>query len=81
MLNNVDRWDSKRFQQSSTFDSTKFHRRPGIQPAVVSMDTDVDKSLGDRLVRTRKSNNVERGWRSSLTSFHIRDNKRMLNGC
>ena len=40
------------------------------------MDTVMDTSLGDRLVRTRISNNVERGGQTASSSFNIRDNKR-----
>ena len=44
--------------------STKLHEKPGIQSlaaaAVVTMDTDVNMSLRDRLVSMRIPNNVER---------------------
>ena len=44
--------------------STKLHEKPGIQSqaaaAVVTMDTEMDMSLRDRLVRMRIPNNVER---------------------
>ena len=46
---------------SSTFDSTKLHERPGIQSQAAAMNTDMDTSLRDRLVRTRMPTNVERG--------------------
>ena len=36
------------------------------------MDTDTDKLLRDRLVRTRKHNIVERGEQTTSTSFNIR---------
>ena len=38
--------------------------------AVVTWDTDIDTSLRDRLVRTRKSNKVERGGKTASTSFN-----------
>ena len=43
---------------------------------VVTKDTDMDTLLGDRLVRTRILNNVERGRQSTSTSFNISENKR-----
>ena len=56
---------SKRFQHTSTFDSTNRHERPSIQSqaaAVVdTMDMDMDTSLRDRLVCTGVPNNVVRG--------------------
>ena len=36
----------------------------------------MDTSLRDGLVRTRLTNNVERGWQTASTSFNIRKNKR-----
>ena len=43
------------FYTSSTFDSRKLHEGPGIQSqaaaAVVTMDTDTDTLLRDRLVK------------------------------
>ena len=44
--------------------------------AIVAMDTDMDTSLRDRLVRKRIPNNVERGRQTASTSFNIRENKR-----
>ena len=74
MLNDVE------CNTSSTFDSTKLHETPGIQSqaeaAVVTMDTDMDTSLRDRLVRRRIPKNVKRGGQMASTSFNIRDNKR-----
>ena len=58
----------------------KCDERPCVQSqaaaAVVTMDTDMDTSLRDRLVRTRIPNNVERGGQTASTSFNIHDNKR-----
>ena len=47
------------FNPSSTFASVKLHQRPGIQSAVVTMDTDINTSLRDLLVRTGIPNNRE----------------------
>ena len=51
------------FNISSTFDSTKLHKRPGIQ----------SQALG--FLRTSLYN-VERGGQAASTSFNIRNNKR-----
>ena len=68
------------FNTSSTFDSNDLHERPGIQSqaaaVVVTMDTDMDTSLGDRVVRMRIANNVERRWQTVSSSFNIRDDKK-----
>ena len=42
------------FNASSTFDSTKLHQRPGIQPAFVTMDTDMDTLRNRYTERCRK---------------------------
>ena len=90
LLNDVERcrlleW-ANGFHTSSTFDSTKLHERPGIQSqaatAVVTMDTDMDTSLRDRLVRRRIPNSslfsqipyiykftVHFGWLSALIQW------------
>ena len=66
LLNDVERLlgCANGFNTSSAFDSTELHERPGIQSqaeaAVVSMDTDMDTSFRDRLVRTRIPNDVEK---------------------
>ena len=68
---------SKRFQRIINI---KLHERPCIQSQavaeVVTMDTDMNTSLRDRLVRTRIPNDVEREGQTSSTSFNIRKNKR-----
>ena len=82
------------FNISPTFDSSKIHKRPGIQAqaaaAVVTMDTNMDTSLRDRLVPTRIPINVERererggggggGKRFQLHSTFM-VTKEMWNGC
>ena len=45
-------WMPNGFNTSSTFDSRKLPQRPGIQSAVVTMDTNINTSLKDRSVRT-----------------------------
>ena len=78
----------------STHHQQQLHERPGIQSqaaaAVATMDTDMDTSLRDRLVRRRIPNNVERRWgggggwggwgggQTASTSFNIRENKRNI---
>ena len=58
MLNDLDD-----FNTSSTFDSTKLQEKPCIQSqagdVVVTMDTDMNTSMRDRLEPTRIPNNVE----------------------
>ena len=70
------------FNTSSTFYSTTIHKRPDIQSqaatAVVTVDTDMDTPLRDRLVRTRIANNFERMGQRASISFNIRDNKRSV---
>ena len=63
MLNDVEPWRGQTVSTLSTFDSTKIHKRPGIQ----------SQALGF----TRASSyNVERGGQTASTSHNIRDNKR-----
>ena len=58
---------------SSTFDSSKLHERPGIQSqaaaAVVTIDTDMDTSLRERLVRTRIPSIDEKSWPNGLDNL------------
>ena len=65
----------RRTFRKSTFDSTKLHEVPGIQfqasTAVVTVDTEMDTSWRDPLVRTHIPNNVERGEQTASTSFNI----------
>ena len=50
-------------------------QQPGIQSqaaaVVVTMDTDMDTSLGDRLVSTLIPNNVQRGWHTSFNFIQL----------
>ena len=75
----------KRFQH--IFSSNKLHERPGIQSqataAVFAMDTDMDTSWKDRLVRTRivyPTMSKEWGKQFQLHSTFAKT-KEMLNGC
>ena len=45
---------------------------------IVTMDTDMDSSLRDRLVRTRISNTIEREGQMVSSSFNIRENRRSV---
>ena len=64
------------FKASSTFDSTKPCTHFQAAVTVITMDTDMDTSLRDRLGRKRISNNVVRRGQTALTSFNIRETKR-----
>ena len=61
-----------------------FKRSPVFSPrraaaAVVTMDTDMDTTLRDRLVRKRIHNNVESEGHGASNLFNmIRDNKRIV---
>ena len=55
-----------------------FQARFQAAAEVVILDTGIDTSFRDRLVRTRKSYKVERGGKTASTSFKIRDNKRYV---
>ena len=74
LLNDFDCWGG---QTLSMHHRHLIHERPCIQSqasvAVVTMDSDMDTSLRDRLVRTRIPNNVGRGGQTASTSFNIRD--------
>ena len=70
LLNAVERcwppgWQTFSTHHQHLIERTNLHQRPGIQPAVVAMDTDMDTSLRDRLAISAHAHTEQR-WKRNV---------------